>query len=243
MKNVFQPSCRPTLSIGGRDDCFPVRRIYCVGRNYAEHAREMGSDPDREAPFFFTKPADALLELPDGANTEQPLPVVPFPPRTSELHHEVELVVALGRCAFEVTAKEALESVFGYAVGNDLTRRDLQAAAKEKRRPWDLAKGFDHSALCGPLRPSAAIGHPRRGRIWLEVDGELRQQGDLDALLWKVEEIVAELSTYVRLEAGDLIYTGTPAGVGRLEPGSRVRSGIEGIGEQHFEVGERRRPS
>lgn len=236
MKNAFQPGCRPTLSIAGSDDCYPVRRIYCVGRNYAEHAREMGSDPEREPPFFFSKPADTLLELPETIEPGRELPEVPYPPRTTDLHHEIELVVALGRFAFEVTADEALDCVFAYAVGNDLTRRDLQSAAKEKRRPWDLAKGFDHSALCGPLHPAEQLGHPSSGRIWLEVDGALRQEGDLGDLIWSVPEVIADLSTYVRLRAGDLIYTGTPAGVGALEVGSEVRSGIDGIGQQRFRV-------
>lgn len=233
MKNVFQPACRPVLTIHGSDDTFPVRRIYCVGRNYAEHAREMGTDPDREPPFFFSKPADALFEVTEPSEEEEPTRV-PYPPKTRELHHEIELVIALGRASFEVPVDMANECVFGYAVGNDLTRRDLQSAAKAKSRPWDLAKGFDDSAVCGPLRLASDIGHPEKGRIWLQVNGELRQEGDLSQLIWSVPEVVADLSQYVRLMPGDLIYTGTPAGVASLERGDVVHSGIEGIGEQTF---------
>ncbi|REJ80727.1 MAG: FAA hydrolase family protein [Acidobacteria bacterium] len=235
MKNAFQPRCRPSLSIVGSSDRFPVRRIYCVGRNYREHAREMGDDPSREPPFFFSKPADALLELAEGEGQAKRNRVF-YPPRTKQLHHEVELVAALGRGGFEIAAEVALEHVFAYALGNDLTRRDLQAEAKEKRRPWDLAKGFDGSALCGPLHGVGENGHLEAGRIWLEVAGELRQEGDIGEMIWSVAEIVADLSTYVRLHCGDLIYTGTPAGVGGLEIGDSVRSGIEGLAEIEFQI-------
>jgi fumarylpyruvate hydrolase len=225
MNAPFELPPRPAVPIaavnGGPDAAFPVHRIYCVGRNYAEHAREMGVDPTREAPFFFCKPADALV-LSGGAAA--------YPPRTADLHHEIELVVALGRDGRDVPVAEALSWVYGYAVGNDLTRRDLQAAAKSKGQPWDVAKGFDDSAVIGPIQPVALVGHPTRGRIWLSVNGALRQQADIEQMTWRVPEIIAELSTFFTLRAGDLIYTGTPAGVGALRPGDRVEGGVDGVG-------------
>ncbi|WP_447750071.1 fumarylacetoacetate hydrolase family protein [Sphingopyxis fribergensis] len=211
----------PTVEIAGSDERFPVRRIFCVGRNYAEHAREMGGSPDREPPFFFTKPADAIV----GGTAE-----IAMPPRTANLHHEIELVVALGSGGRDIAQDAAIEAVFGYAVGNDLTRRDLQAEAKAAGRPWDMAKGFDHSAVISPIRPAAEIGHPANARIWLSVNGEPRQEGDIADMIWPVADIVAELSTYVELKAGDLIYTGTPAGVSRIAQGDLVEGGVEGIG-------------
>jgi fumarylpyruvate hydrolase len=211
----------PTAEIAGSDQRFPVRRIFCVGRNYAEHAREMGGSPEREPPFFFTKPADAIV----GAAAD-----IAMPPRTENLHHEIELVVALGGGGRDIAQDAAIEAVFGYAVGNDLTRRDLQAEAKAAGRPWDMAKGFDHSAVLSPIRPAAQIGHPANARIWLSVNGEPRQEGDIADLIWPVADIIAELSTYVELKAGDLIYTGTPAGVGRIVAGDLVEGGIDGIG-------------
>ena len=201
---------------------FPVRRIFCVGKNYADHAREMGGDPEREPPFFFSKPADAVI----AGNAE-----IPFPPRTANLHHEIELVVAIGKGGSDIPVETALEHVFGYAVGNDLTRRDLQAEAKADGRPWDMAKGFDNSAVVSPLRPVGEVGHPGRARIWLSVNGALRQDGDIAEMIWPVPAIIAELSTYVELAPGDLILTGTPAGVGRIERGDRIEGGIDGIGE------------
>lgn len=211
---------RPTVAVEGRGPRFPVRRIFCVGRNYPEHSREMGFT-DRAPPFFFTKPADVVM--PSGS-------AVPYPPRTLNLHHEVELVVALGRGGRDVLVGDALELVFGYAVGNDLTRRDVQAAAKEAGRPWDTAKGFDHAAPLSPIVPAMTCGHPSSGRIWLEVNGELRQQGDLADMIWSVPEVIAELSTWFELAPGDLIFTGTPAGVGPLVAGDRVQGGVEGVG-------------
>lgn len=201
---------------------FPVRRVFCVGRNYAEHAREMGHDPSREPPFFFTKPADALVIA--GAET-------PYPPATSDLHHEIELVVAIGKEATAVTADAANGHIWGYAAGIDLTRRDLQAEAKKLGRPWDMAKGFDQSAPCGPIRLAREIGHPESGAIWLKVNGDIRQQGDLDQQIWKVPEAIAYLSTLVTLRAGDLIMTGTPSGVGRVVPGDTLEGHIDGVGE------------
>ena len=211
----------PVVAPDGATSAFPVRRIYCVGRNYADHAREMGHDPDREAPFFFTKPADAIVA--DGAE-------VPFPPMTDELHHEVELVVAIGDGGEAIPLDRALDHVYGYAVGLDMTRRDLQRAAKEAGRPWDLGKGFDRSAPCGAIRPARSIGHPTSGTIHLEVNGETRQRADLSELIWNVAEIIADLSRYVRLEAGDLIMTGTPAGVGPVRPGDELIGTVEGVG-------------
>lgn len=217
----------PTVDIAGRADRFPVRRIFCVGRNYADHAREMGGAPDREPPFFFTKPADAIV----GSTAD-----IAMPPRTANLQHEIELVVALGHGGRDIAQDAAIETVFGYAVGNDLTRRDLQVDAKATGRPWDMAKGFDRSAVISPIRPATEIGHPAQALIWLSVNGTLRQQGDIADMIWPVADIIAELSTYVELRGGDLIYTGTPSGVGRIAPGDLVEGGVDGIGviANHF---------
>lgn len=211
----------PSVAVAGSTHRFPVRRIVCVGRNYAAHAREMGSDPDREPPFFFAKPADAVVD--DGAT-------LPFPPDTADLHHEVELVVAIGTGGRDIPVAQALDHVWGYAIGNDLTRRDLQKAAKAKGRPWALAKGFDASAPVGPVHPVAAVGHPSKGAVTCTVDGVERQRGDLGDLIWSVAEVIAQLSATVALAPGDLIFTGTPAGVGPLERGSTCVCAIEGLG-------------
>ncbi len=216
---VFPPAAVPSVAIAGSRRMFPVHRIYCVGRNYAEHAREMGTDPEREPPVFFTKPPDAVT-----ANEA----VVPYPSRTSNLHHEVELVVALGRAGRDILAGQALEHVFGYAVGNDLTRRDLQQAARRQGEPWDIGKAFDCSAPIAAIR-LAAQGHLVSGGIWLKVNDEVRQQSDVAAMIWRVPEIIAELSSLFELRPGDLIYTGTPAGVGPLRPGDRIECGIDGL--------------
>jgi len=216
----FAPPLAPTVEVAGSTARFPVHRIYCVGRNYAAHAREMGMDPEREPPFFFTKPADAVV--PNGAS-------VPYPPRTSNLHHEIELVVAIGEGGTDIPVANALAHVFGYAVGNDLTRRDLQAAARNDGRPWDVAKGFDHSAPLSAIRRVADGGHPESGAIWLEVNGEARQRADLAEMIWGVPEIIAELSTYFELRPGDLVFTGTPAGVGPLQRGDSLVGGIDGL--------------
>jgi fumarylpyruvate hydrolase len=218
---VIAPPPRPCVAIQGSEALFPVRRIYCVARNYAAHAREMGMDPEREPPFFFAKPADAIVADGDA---------IPYPPRTRNLHHEIELVVAIGRGGRDVGVNHALEHVYGYAIGNDLTRRDLQTLAKNEGRPWDTAKGFDASAPVAAIRPAASLGHPARGAIWLEVNGERRQSADLDEMIWSVPEIVAELSTLFTLAPGDLIFTGTPAGVGPVVPGDELVGGIEGLG-------------
>lgn len=216
------------LSVKGQKQLFPVRRVYCVGRNYSEHAREMGHDPDREPPFFFSKPADAVIPA-DGTVT--------YPTLTADLHHEVELVVAVGKGGLNIESQNALDHVWGYSVGLDLTRRDLQAAAKKMGRPWDFAKGFDNSAPTCPVVPVSAIGHPSAGKIWLSVNGELKQEGDLSDQIWAVADVISYLSRSVELRAGDLIFTGTPAGVGRLEAGDKVTGGIEGIGEFSLEIG------
>ena len=226
MRYVFNPHPVTSLPIAGTDARFPVRRIFCVGRNYAEHAREMGAAEQaegREPPFFFTKPADALV----GGDGE--LAVV-YPSLTANLHHEVEMVVALCGGGENLAVEDVQRLVFGYAVGLDLTRRDIQARAKERAHPWDMSKGFDQSAVAGVITPAAQCGHPATGRIWLNVNGQLRQQGDLADMMWKVPDIVANLSTMVRLEAGDLIYSGTPAGVGPLLRGDVLEAGVDGVG-------------
>ncbi len=215
------PSFTPVLPVKG-GGAFPVRRIYCVGRNYAEHVREMGGDPKRDAPFFFAKPPDAVVQNGDD---------VPYPPRTANFHHEVELVVAIGEGGANIPVSEALAHVFGYAVGNDLTRRDLQSQVRDKGQPWEISKGFDHSAPLTAVHPVSLVGHPDRSRIWLEVNGKRRQDATLDQMVWSVAEIVAELSTFFRLERGDLIFTGTPAGIGALVRGDVVRAGIDGFDE------------
>ena len=220
-KFAFPAAPRPAVEVAGSELQFPVRRIFCVGRNYAEHAREMGMSGERVLPFFFTKPADAVM--PNGSD-------VPYPSHTSNLHHEIELVVALSGGGGNVGVAAASSLVFGYAVGNDLTRRDQQGAARDLGRPWDVAKGFDHCAPVSPIVPVAKAGHPVAGRIWLEVNGHLRQQGDISDMIWKVPEIIAELSTWFELTPGDLIFTGTPAGVGPLVPGDRVHGGVDGVG-------------
>jgi len=215
---VFVPPATPSVAIAGGEQRFPVHRIYCVGRNYSDHVREMGSDP-KEPPVFFTKPADAIV----ASGT-----AVPYPPRTEDFHYEVELVVAVGGSGRNISAARALDRVFGYAVGNDLTRRDLQGAAKKTGAPWDTGKAFDASAPIGAIRP-ASLGHVDRGPIWLKVNGETRQQADIIEMIWSVPHIIAELSTLFELRAGDLIYTGTPAGVGPVKPGDRIECGIDGL--------------
>jgi fumarylpyruvate hydrolase len=212
----------PSVPVAGTTARFPVHRIYCVGRNYADHAREMGSNPEREPPFFFAKPPDAVV--PNGAE-------IPYPPATKNFHHEIELVVAVGRSGVNLERDAALECVYGYAVGVDLTRRDLQLAARDTGRPWDAGKGFDRSAPISAIRPASEVGHPAHGAIWLKVNDGLRQSADIDQLIWSVPEVLVHLSRLFTLMPGDLIYTGTPAGVGPVERGDRVTGGIAGIGE------------
>ena len=226
MTYAIQPPPITTLPVAGTDESFPVSRVYCVGRNYAEHAVEMGGDPDREPPFFFAKPANSVV--PNGGN-------LPFPSATEDLHHEIELVVALGEGGSDLNASDALSLVFGYAVGLDMTRRDMQAEAKKTGRPWDMAKGFDLSAPTSAIRPVSEIGHPERGSIWLRINDELRQQGDLGQQIWKVPETIAYLSTLVELRPGDLIMTGTPKGVGPVHRGDRLVGHIDGVGDLEVE--------
>ncbi len=227
MDTVFPVPPAILLPVLGTSAAFPVRRVYCVGRNYAEHAREMGADPDREPPFFFGKPQDAVV--PGGGD-------IAYPPATSNLHHEVELVVALSKGGRDIPIQQTLEGVFGYAVGIDLTRRDLQTKAKEKGQPWETAKGFDHSGPVSPLTPVSAIGHPEKGAIWLSVNGCEKQRGDLSSMIWSVSEVIAQLSGFVTLAPGDLIFTGTPAGVGPLVRGDQVHCGIEGLAELDIRI-------
>ena len=222
---AFDPPPQPAVPILGETALFPVRRILCVGRNYAAHRREMGGD-DREPPFFFSKPADAVV--PPGVAT-------PYPSATQNLHHEIELVAAIGAGGADVSVEDALSLVWGYAVGVDLTRRDLQAAAREKGYPWDAAKGFDASAPISAIRPVDRSGHPK-GRIQLSVNGQVRQSAPLTDMIWSVAEVIAEVSKLWRLEAGDLIYTGTPEGVGPLVRGDHVTGDIEDVGAIAFTV-------
>ncbi|MCS6922468.1 MAG: fumarylacetoacetate hydrolase family protein [Elioraea sp.] len=222
MAYLFDPPPQPALPVFGTDLLFPVRRIWCVGRNYAEHAREMGHDPDREPPFFFAKPADAVVA--SGS-------IIPFPMATEDLHHEIELVVAIGQGGVAIDAERAFEHVFGYAVGLDMTRRDRQAEAKRLARPWEMGKAFDRSAPMSAIAPASRIGHPSRGAIVLAVNGEIRQAGDLAQQIWSVAETIAHLSRLVELAPGDLIMTGTPAGVGPVRPGDRLEGRIEAVGE------------
>lgn len=226
MSFIFNPPPTPSVAIEGDAARFPVRRIFCVGRNYADHAREMGKDPDREPPFFFTKPADAVC---DSGST------VPYPPLTSNFHHEVELVVAIGSEARNVSLEDALSFVWGYGVGIDLTRRDLQLQARDLGRPWDWGKAFDMSAPCGPLR-KADRGHLQNERIRLDVNGSTRQDATLHELIWSVPEIISLCSASVVLQPGDLIFTGTPAGVSAVVKGDRLIGSIEGMSDVTIEI-------
>jgi fumarylpyruvate hydrolase len=222
---VFEPAPRTCVPVLGDERMFPVNRIWCVGQNYREHALEMGAS-GREPPVFFAKPADAVCLASS----------LPYPPMTTNLHHEVELVVALGGGGRDLAPEQALECVFGYAVGVDLTRRDLQAAAKQRGGPWTLAKGFDRSAPLSPIRPVARGGHPERAPLRLAINGVMRQAGNTGDMTWPVPELLAELSRYVELKAGDLVFTGTPAGVGPLERGDLVGCAIEGVGTLTFTI-------
>ncbi len=224
---VFPPQPHAYLPIRDSSQKFAVHRIYCVGRNYAEHAIEMGHDPDKELPFFFQKNPDNLVV--DGGN-------FPYPPLSKEVHHEIELVAALGSGGKDIPVDQAMDHVFGYAVGLDMTRRDLQAQQKKLGRPWDIGKAFEHSAPCGELVPASSIGHPTQGAVRLDVNGELRQQGDLNQLIWKVSEIISILSGLFELKTGDLVMTGTPAGVGPVERGDLLRGSIDGVGVLEVKV-------
>jgi len=217
---VITPAPQPAIAVAGSRKLFPVRRIWCVGRNYLEHIREMGQD-EREPPFFFAKPADAIV--PDGAT-------VPYPPLTKDLHHEVELVVALKSGGRNVDVKRANDCIYGYGVGIDLTRRDLQIASRDVKRPWEVGKAFDASAPCGALKPASEIGHPAKGRIALTCNGKVRQDGDLAQMIWNVPEVIGKLSEMVELAAGDIIMTGTPSGVAATVPGDRLECEVAGVG-------------
>jgi fumarylpyruvate hydrolase len=225
---VIAPPPQPALAVAGTAKLFPVRRLWCVGRNYVEHIKEMGHD-ERDPPFFFAKPADAIV--PDGGT-------VPYPSLTKDMHHEVELVVALQSGGRNIATDKALGCIYGYGVGIDLTRRDLQIASRDVKRPWEIGKAFDHSAPCGALTPAAAIGHPSKGRIVLTVNGKVRQDGDLNQMIWTVPEIIAKLSEMVALEPGDIIMTGTPAGVAAAVAGDRIECQIEGVGKLAVTIGQ-----
>jgi fumarylpyruvate hydrolase len=218
------------VPIDGTTDLFPVHRVYCVGRNYAEHAKEMGFS-EREAPFFFMKPADAVLPVPFGAVGELPYPVA-----TGNLHHEIELVVAIGRAGRDIAPAAAPAHIWGYGVGLDMTRRDLQFALRDKGRPWDVAKGFDNSAPISPLKPIAATGEITSGSIWLEVNGTRRQSSDVSKLIWSVNETLAHLSGFFDLQPGDLVFTGTPEGVGAVQRGDLLVGGVAGIGTLQLRI-------
>jgi len=210
----------PAVPVAGTDMHFPVRRIYCVGRNYGEHAREMGFDPNKEPPFFFSKPADTIVL--SGST-------IPYPLATKNYHYEMELVAAIGKQGVHIKRDVALEHVYGYAVGLDMTRRDLQFAARDKGRPWDPGKGFDQAAPISAIHRAADIGHPSSGAIWLKVNGEMKQKGDLKEMIWPIPDIIAFLSELFILQPGDLIYTGTPAGVGPVKPGDEMYGEVEGV--------------
>jgi fumarylpyruvate hydrolase len=218
---------QPVIAVAGKSQSFPVRRIWCVGRNYLEHIKEMGQD-EREPPFFFAKPADAIVA--DGGT-------VPYPPLTKDLHFEIELVVALKSGGRNVPTGKALDLIYGYGVGIDLTRRDLQIASRDIKRPWEIGKAFDASAPCGPLRPASEIGHPSKGRIALSVNGKVRQDGDLSQMIWNVPEVINKLSEMVALAAGDIIMTGTPSGVGATVAGDRLEGEIAGVGKLAVRMG------
>ena len=222
MRYVFNPPAPAALPIVGSAQFFPVHRIYCVARNYAAHAREMGANPDKEDPFFFMKPADAIVA--SGA-------ILPYPTATKNLHHEIELVVALKSGGRNIASAKALDHVYGYATGLDMTRRDLQNAAKSAGRPWDMGKGFDQSAPITPIQAASRIGHPSKGKIWVKVNGQTKQEGDLADMIWNVPDTIAYLSGLVELAAGDLIYTGTPEGVGPVLAGDRLDGHIDGVGD------------
>ena len=231
MNFVFEPEAQVAVPVAGSASHYPVRRIYCVGRNYAAHAREMGFDPDREPPFFFCKPDNAIVLAPPGQTVN-----MAFPPATENYQHEIELVVAIGKAGANVSVEQAQDHIFGYAVGLDMTRRDLQFKLRDKGRPWELGKAFDESAPIGLIHAAASMGHPTHGAIWLQVDGGDKQRSDINMLIWSVPEVVSNLSMYFTLQPGDLIYTGTPEGVGRVQRGQVLRGGIDGLGEISVKV-------
>ena len=222
MSHAIKFRSTPELPVVESNQTFPVGRIYCVGRNYAEHAREMGHDPEREPPFFFMKPADAIVH--NGA-------MIPYPQATKDLHHEIEMIVAIGKDGANIPVEKALDHVFGYGVGLDMTRRDLQGEAKKMGRPWEMGKAFDNSAPCTALKTFAMIGHPAKGAIWLKVNGQVKQQGTLDMQIWSLPEQINYLSNLITLQPGDLIFSGTPAGVGAIKPGDKLEGHVDGVGD------------
>ena len=230
MGYVIAAPAQAVVPIDASTDLFPVHRIYCVGRNYIDHAKEMGFS-EREAPFFFMKPADAVLPVPFGSTGE-----MPYPGETANLHHEIELVVAIGRGGRNIAQTDAVKHIWGYAVGLDMTRRDLQFALRDAGRPWDVSKGFDHSAPISPLKPISATGEIKSAAIWLEVNGQKRQSSDVAKLIWNVNETIEHLSKFYALAPGDLIFTGTPEGVGAVKPGDLMSGGIAGIGALQVRV-------
>jgi fumarylpyruvate hydrolase len=223
---VVEPAGMPVIPVAQTDGLFPLHRVYCVGRNYAAHAVEMGHDPDREPPFFFQKNPDNILT--HGG--------FPYPPASNDVHHEIEMVVALQRGGKDIPVEVALHCVYGYGVGLDMTRRDLQAKAKEMGRPWEVGKAFEASAPCSPLVPASTIGHPDHGAIWLDVNGQRQQTGDLNQMIWKVPEMISYLSRLFTLMPGDVIFSGTPSGVGAVERGDMLRGHIDGVGDLEVRV-------
>jgi fumarylpyruvate hydrolase len=232
MSYVFSPPAVTALPVKGSDALFPVRRVYCVGRNYAEHTIEMGHDPNKDPPFFFQKNPDNVVPCLENMGGGD----FPYPSATSDVHHEVELIVALKKGGEDIPVEKALDHVFGYAVGLDMTRRDLQGEAKKMGRPWEVGKAFESSAPIGALVPAAEIGHPNAGAIWLKVNGAVKQQGDLNQMIWKVAEAIAYLSGLFRLAPGDLIMTGTPAGVGAVKKGDVIEGHVDGVGDLKVKV-------
>ncbi len=231
MSYVVNPPAVVAVPVKGSEDTFPVRRVYCVGRNYAAHAREMGFDPDREPPFFFCKPADAVIPVAEGETFD-----MAYPAETKNFHYEIELVAAIGKGGFNIPLEQALEHVWGYAVGLDMTRRDLQMKMREAGRPWEIGKAFDESAPIGPLYPVAQCGHLEKANIHLDVNGATKQDSSIDKLIWSVAETVSYLSKFFRLEPGDLIYTGTPEGVGPVVAGDLMVGSVEGLGKLSVKV-------
>ena len=223
---VIDPPAIAALPVAGSDQWFPVHRVYCVGRNYAAHAVEMGHDPNKEPPFFFQKNADNL----DTSGS------FPYPPASNDVHHEIEMIVALKSGGVDIPVEKALDCVYGYGVGLDMTRRDLQGKAKDMGRPWEVGKAFEHSAPCSALAPAAKIGHPTQGAVWLDVNGERKQTGDLNQMIWKVPEMISYLSGLFRLAPGDIIMSGTPAGVGAVKRGDVLKGHVDGVGDIEVRV-------
>ncbi|WP_321964882.1 fumarylacetoacetate hydrolase family protein [Paraburkholderia sp. J7] len=231
MAFVFQPEAPVALAVADSTDQFAVRRVYCVGRNYAAHAREMGFDPDREPPFFFCKPDNAIVPVAYGQTLE-----LPYPAQTQNYHYEAELVAVIGKAGSDIGLEDALSHVWGYAVGLDMTRRDLQMKMREMGRPWEIGKAFDLSAPVGPVHPASVAGHFDNAGLWLTVNGETKQKSDVSHLIWSVAETVSYLSKFFRLEPGDVIFTGTPEGVGPVKAGDTMKVGVERLGELTVKV-------